>query len=176
MPDFPRTALRASGEREGPAQREGEGRSFVVAIDGPAASGKGTLARRIAERFGLAHLDTGALYRATALAVLDAAGEPVAADGREALRVVAVPQPRVWSRRPAGTRPLDRVELLVDLGLGILLRHIGDGNVQDYGQAARERGNDVDVWSGSQGQQPSDAAVALMLPSSRSADRNASRP
>ena len=67
---------RASGEREGPAQREGEGRSFVVAIDGPAASGKGTLARRIAERFGLAHLDTGALYRATALAVLDAAGEP----------------------------------------------------------------------------------------------------
>ena len=67
---------RASGETEGPAQREGEGRSFVVAIDGPAASGKGTLARRIAERFGLAHLDTGALYRATALAVLDAAGEP----------------------------------------------------------------------------------------------------
>ena len=65
---------RTSGEREGPAQREGEGRSFVVAIDGPAASGKGTLARRIAERFGLAHLDTGALYRATALAVLDAAG------------------------------------------------------------------------------------------------------
>jgi CMP/dCMP kinase len=49
---------------------------FVVAIDGPAASGKGTLARRIAERFGLAHLDTGALYRATALAVLDAAGDP----------------------------------------------------------------------------------------------------
>jgi cytidylate kinase len=68
---------RASGEREGPAQREGEGRPpFVVAIDGPAASGKGTLARRIAGRFGLAHLDTGALYRATALAVLDAAGDP----------------------------------------------------------------------------------------------------
>ena len=66
-----------SGETEGPAQPEGEGqRSLVVAIDGPAASGKGTLARRIAERFGLAHLDTGALYRATALAVLDAAGDP----------------------------------------------------------------------------------------------------
>jgi cytidylate kinase len=66
-----------SGESEGPAQREGEGqRSLVVAIDGPAASGKGTLARRIAERFGFAHLDTGALYRATALAVLDAAGDP----------------------------------------------------------------------------------------------------
>ena len=47
-----------------------------MAIDGPAASGKGTLARRLAERFGLAHLDTGALYRATALLVLEAAGDP----------------------------------------------------------------------------------------------------
>jgi cytidylate kinase len=51
-------------------------RSFVVAIDGPAASGKGTLARRLAERFGLAHLDTGKLYRATAFLVLDAGGDP----------------------------------------------------------------------------------------------------
>jgi cytidylate kinase len=50
-------------------------RPFVVAIDGPAASGKGTLARRLADRFGLAHLDTGALYRATALLVLDRAGD-----------------------------------------------------------------------------------------------------
>ena len=38
--------------------------SFTVAIDGPAASGKGTIARGLAERFGLAHLDTGLLYRA----------------------------------------------------------------------------------------------------------------
>ena len=37
--------------------------------------------------------------------------------------MVAVPRPRVWSRRPADTRPLNRVEMLVDLGLGILLRH-----------------------------------------------------
>jgi cytidylate kinase len=51
-------------------------RPFVVAIDGPAASGKGTLARRLAERFGLAHLDTGKLYRATALLVLAAGGDP----------------------------------------------------------------------------------------------------
>lgn len=39
-------------------------RSFVVAIDGPAAAGKGTLARRIAGHFGFAYLDTGLLYRA----------------------------------------------------------------------------------------------------------------
>jgi cytidylate kinase len=49
---------------------------FVVAIDGPAASGKGTLARRVAERFGFAHLDTGKLYRATAFLVLEAGADP----------------------------------------------------------------------------------------------------
>ena len=51
-------------------------RPFVVAIDGPAASGKGTLARQLAKCFGLAHLETGALYRATALLILDASGDP----------------------------------------------------------------------------------------------------
>lgn len=44
----------------------------VIAIDGPAASGKGTLARRIATHFGYAYLDTGLLYRAAALRVLRA--------------------------------------------------------------------------------------------------------
>ena len=56
----------------------------VIAIDGPAASGKGTLARRLAEQFGLAHLDTGKIYRATALAVLDAGGDPYDAPTSEA--------------------------------------------------------------------------------------------
>ena len=41
---------------------------FTVAIDGPAAAGKGTISRAVAERFGFAHLDTGALYRAVAAA------------------------------------------------------------------------------------------------------------
>jgi cytidylate kinase len=45
--------------------------TLLIAIDGPAASGKGTLARRLAEHFGLPHLDTGLLYRATARALLD---------------------------------------------------------------------------------------------------------
>jgi CMP/dCMP kinase len=45
--------------------------SFVIAIDGPAASGKGTLARRLAEHYGFPHLDTGLLYRATARALID---------------------------------------------------------------------------------------------------------
>lgn len=44
---------------------------MIIAIDGPAASGKGTLARRLAAHFGLAHLDTGTLYRATARILMD---------------------------------------------------------------------------------------------------------
>lgn len=51
--------------------------SFVVAIDGPAAAGKGTISRAIADRFGLAHLDTGLLYRAVGAKVLSG-GDPVA--------------------------------------------------------------------------------------------------
>ena len=58
---------------------EGTGRAWgpamIIAIDGPAASGKGTLARRIAERFGLGHLDTGLLYRAVARDVKRRGGE-----------------------------------------------------------------------------------------------------
>jgi cytidylate kinase len=45
---------------------------MIVTIDGPAASGKGTLARRVAEHLGLPHLDTGLLYRAVAASLLDA--------------------------------------------------------------------------------------------------------
>jgi cytidylate kinase len=45
--------------------------SLVIAIDGPAASGKGTLARRIAARHGLRHLDTGLTYRAVAKWLID---------------------------------------------------------------------------------------------------------
>ena len=58
----------------------------VVAIDGPAASGKGTLARRLAAALGLPHLDTGMLYRAVARRVLDAGADPndPASAGREA--------------------------------------------------------------------------------------------
>lgn len=57
---------------------------FIVAIDGPAASGKGTLARRIATHYGIPHLDTGLTYRAVAKALLDRGlpldDEAVAAD------------------------------------------------------------------------------------------------
>jgi len=49
---------------------------LIIALDGPAASGKGTLARRLAAAFNLAHLDTGSLYRATGVATIRAGGDP----------------------------------------------------------------------------------------------------
>jgi len=49
---------------------------MIIAIDGPAAAGKGTLARRLAARLNLAYLDTGSIYRAVGLKVLRAGGDP----------------------------------------------------------------------------------------------------
>ncbi len=81
---------------------------FTVAIDGPAAAGKGTIARAVAARFGFAHLDTGLLYRAVGAR----GGDPVAAAqglaeadlarpglrsleaGQAASRVAAIPEVR----------------------------------------------------------------------------------
>jgi cytidylate kinase len=48
----------------------------VIAVDGPAASGKGTIARALARHYGLPHLDTGLLYRAVALNLLRWGGDP----------------------------------------------------------------------------------------------------
>lgn len=99
-------------------------RRFTVAIDGPAAAGKGTIARALAARFGLAHLDTGLLYRAVGAM----GGDPVAAAralrpedlarpdlrsmaaGEAASRVAAIPEVRAalvafqrdFARRPGG--------------------------------------------------------------------------
>jgi cytidylate kinase len=60
---------------------------MIIAIDGPAASGKGTLGKRLAAQFGLRHLDTGLIYRAVAKALLDA-GHPL----DDASRAVAAAQ------------------------------------------------------------------------------------
>jgi CMP/dCMP kinase len=49
---------------------------MIIAIDGPAASGKGTLGKRLAAHYGLAHLDTGLIYRAVAKALIDAGQSP----------------------------------------------------------------------------------------------------
>lgn len=80
---------------------------FTVAIDGPAAAGKGTIARAVAERFGFAHLDTGLLYRAVGakggdpVLAADLRPEDLARDdlrtlaaGQAASRVAAIPEVR----------------------------------------------------------------------------------
>ncbi|MFN3658425.1 MAG: (d)CMP kinase [Pseudolabrys sp.] len=54
---------------------------MIIAIDGPAASGKGTLGKRLAAHYGLRHLDTGLLYRAVAKALIDAGAR---ADSKDA--------------------------------------------------------------------------------------------
>lgn len=85
---------------------------LTIALDGPAASGKGTIARAIAERFGFAHLDTGLLYRAVGAIAEETGRDPAGvaaglreddldrddlrtgAAGQAASRVAAVPEVR----------------------------------------------------------------------------------
>jgi cytidylate kinase len=58
---------------------------MIIAIDGPAASGKGTLGKRLAKHYGYRHLDTGVIYRAVAYALMQAGADP----GDEVLAVSA---------------------------------------------------------------------------------------
>ncbi|MGV7030066.1 (d)CMP kinase [Methylobacterium symbioticum] len=75
---------------------------MVIAIDGPAASGKGTLARRLADHYGLPHLDTGLLYRAVALTLIDAGAslddEQAAAQAAASLIADRLADPRLRER------------------------------------------------------------------------------
>lgn len=75
---------------------------MILAIDGPAASGKGTLAKRLAAHFGLPHLDTGLLYRGVAMALLDrgdALGDEAAAErAAQALAPALLDDPRLRER------------------------------------------------------------------------------
>jgi CMP/dCMP kinase len=72
---------------------------MIIAIDGTTASGKGTLAKRIAGRYGFKRLDTGALYRGVALALLDARADPSdeasAAEAARALDLEAIDEDRI---------------------------------------------------------------------------------
>lgn len=74
---------------------------MIIAVDGPTASGKGTIAAQLAKHYGLKRLDTGSLYRAVGLAVLDAGGEPgdeaAAVAAAEALDLGAIDESRIRS-------------------------------------------------------------------------------
>lgn len=85
--------------------------TLVIAIDGPAAAGKGTLARRLAVHLGLAHLDTGLLYRAVGRRVLLAGADPsdpvVAGQAAEGLQLDDLARPDL--RGPAADRAASAV-------------------------------------------------------------------
>ncbi len=74
----------------------------MIAVDGPAAAGKGTLARRLAAHYGLPHLDTGLLYRAVGLRALREGMDPVAAAEALTLADLAEPGAPRGQRRPGG--------------------------------------------------------------------------
>lgn len=74
---------------------------MIIAVDGPTASGKGTVAKHLAARYGLKLLDTGTLYRAVGLAVLDAGGDPAdeaaALAAAQVLNLAGIDQDRIRS-------------------------------------------------------------------------------
>lgn len=105
-PKHPPVPDAVSGEAPSPAAG-----GPVVAIDGPAAAGKGTLARRLAAELGLLYLDTGLLYRAVGRRVLDAGADPAdPAAAEQAARALAPDDlARADLRGPAADAAASRV-------------------------------------------------------------------
>lgn len=97
-------------------------KSLVIAIDGPAAAGKGTIAKELAKTLDLAYLDTGSLYRAVAHAVILADGDPAsdadAAHAAKTLDIEAIDQTAIRTREvgsaasQVAAKPQVRAELL----------------------------------------------------------------
>ncbi len=95
---------------------------MIVAIDGPAAAGKGTLARRLATALGLPYLDTGLLYRAVGRRVLDAAADPADPAAAEAQARALTPQDlaRTDLRGPAADHAASQVAAIPGVRAALL--------------------------------------------------------
>ena len=116
---------------------------MIIAVDGSAASGKGTLAKRLAKRFSLAHLDTGALYRALGLALLRSGETPETVDEKRAAAAVSTldldlaTTDEIRTDRVAGMASVIAAMPSVRAGLVVLQREFatapphGDGAVLD---------------------------------------------
>jgi CMP/dCMP kinase len=84
---------------------------MIIAIDGPAASGKGTVARQLAQIYGLHHLDTGLLYRAVAKTVLDAGHSPD--DAERAIAAAAALDPKKFDETALKTQKITEAASVV---------------------------------------------------------------
>ena len=95
---------------------------MIIAVDGPAAAGKGTLARRLAAALGLPYLDTGLLYRAVGRRVLDAGADPrdAAVALREAQALRAQDLQRDDLRGPVADMAASAVAAMPDVRAALL--------------------------------------------------------
>jgi CMP/dCMP kinase len=84
---------------------------MIIAIDGPAASGKGTLGKRLARHYGLRHLDTGLIYRAVTKALLDAGHPP--ADRQRAIEAAQALDPTQLDEPALKSQAVDEAAALV---------------------------------------------------------------
>ena len=84
---------------------------MIIAIDGPAASGKGTIAKQIAGVYGLHHLDTGLIYRAVAKAVLDAGYSPD--DTARAIAAAVALDPTKFDEKSLKAQPITEAASVV---------------------------------------------------------------
>lgn len=102
--------------------RESQRSPRVVAVDGPAAAGKGTLARRLAAALGLPYLDTGLLYRAVGRRVLDRGGDPrdAALAAAEARALAAADLDRADLRGPEADMAASAVATLPEVRAALL--------------------------------------------------------
>jgi cytidylate kinase len=105
---------------------------LIIAIDGPAAAGKGTLARRLAEALHLPYLDTGLLYRAVGRRILDVGGDPAdprtAAAAAEALTPPDLQRPDL--RGPEADRAAAAVASIPGVRAALLAFQRGFGQQQ----------------------------------------------
>ncbi len=90
---------------------------IVIALDGPAASGKGTLARRIAEHYGFAFLDTGTLYRGVAWLMLNDGGDP--ADAKAAAAAARTFDPQKLAGADIRTKEVGAAASVVAANAGV---------------------------------------------------------
>ena len=136
------------GHDVGHVAEEKQARRLIVAIDGPAGVGKSTVAKLLASRLGYLYLDTGALYRATAWAVIESGLDPADAEAVAALLPTLSLQMAVPSRGRDSVRQWQRCERRppnacgVVCGLGGLCNSSGSGLVAAYPAANWTR------WSG----------------------------